>query len=225
VSSTPGISSSQPASPPRRGRFITLEGGEGAGKTTQIGLLEEHLRGSGHDVMTTREPGGTPGAEQIRGLVTNGPVDRWHPMTELLLMMAARSDHVERVLRPSLTAGFWVISDRFHDSSRVYQGLAGGLGLDVVDRLHEPLLVGTLPDLTLVLDLPVETGLARRHAGGGAGRFEAKDHAFHETVRKGFLELSRREPRRIRVVDATLPVAAVARQIRDAVDALEAGTG
>ena len=147
-----------------RGRFITLEGGEGAGKTTQLRRLVDYLGRAGQNVRATREPGGTQGAEEIRTLVTGGKVDRWHPMTELLLMMAARSDHIERVIRPSLARGEWVVSDRFHDSSRVYQGLAGGLGLDTVDRLHEPLLDGVLPDLTLILDLPVETGLARRKA-------------------------------------------------------------
>ena len=196
-----------------RGRFITLEGGEGAGKTTQLRRLVDYLGRAGQSVRATREPGGTPGAEEIRTLVTGGKVDRWHPMTELLLMMAARSDHIERVIRPSLARGEWVVSDRFHDSSRVYQGLAGGLGLETVDRLHEPLLDGVLPDLTLILDLPVETGLARRGNEGGGGRFEAKDRGFHEAVRQGFRELAAREPRRFAIIDASVGVDEVSRQI------------
>ncbi|MEZ5836843.1 MAG: thymidylate kinase [Geminicoccaceae bacterium] len=183
------------------------------------------LRGSGHDVMTTREPGGTPGAEQIRGLVTNGSVDRWHPMTELLLMMAARSSDRCRA-GPAAIADRGLLGDQRPVPliDRVYQGLAGGLGLDVVDRLYEPLLVGTLPDLTLVLDCPSKPAspAAMPVAVPDA---EAKDHAFHETVRKGFLELSRREPVASGCSRYDPSVAAVARQIRDAVDALEAGTG
>ncbi|MCB1834395.1 MAG: dTMP kinase [Geminicoccaceae bacterium] len=203
-----------------RGRFITLEGGEGAGKTTQLRRLVDYLGRAGQNVRATREPGGTQGAEEIRTLVTGGKVDRWHPMTELLLMMAARSDHIERVIRPSLARGEWVVSDRFHDSSRVYQGLAGGLGLETVDRLHEPLLDGVLPDLTIILDLPVETGLARRGNEGGGGRFEAKDRGFHEAVRQGFRELAAREPRRFAIIDASVGVDEVSRQIEAALETI-----
>ena len=185
-----------------RGRFITVEGGEGVGKSTQIRLLAERLRGHGIDALVTREPGGTEGAEAIRGLIVDGPAERWRPLAELYLFLAAREDHLHRAILPALAGGRWVLCDRFADSSRVYQGIAGDLGLDLVDRLQEPLLGTHRPDLTLVLDLPVATGLARCAARGGAGRFEAKGAAYHERVREGFHLLAAREPERFAVVDA-----------------------
>ncbi len=195
------------------GRFVSFEGGEGAGKSTQIVRLAETLKDCGIDVVTTREPGGTEGAEAIRSLLVQGSTDRWHPMTELLLMMAARDDHLRRVIRPALAGGSWVLTDRFHDSSRVYQGLAGSCGLEIVDRMHEPILENTWPDLTILLDIDVDQGLARRATAGGAGRFEARQRNFHESVRQGFLTLAQREPERFRVIDATLDADAVAASI------------
>jgi dTMP kinase len=183
--------------------FITFEGGEGAGKSTQLPRLADMLRKSGQEVVATREPGGTEGAERIRDLAVAGDVDRWSPRTELLLMTAARVDHVERVIRPALERGAWVLCDRFIDSTRVYQGIAGGLGLPTVDALHDLLLPEPRPALTIVLDLPVETAAARREAAGGGGRFEAKGRAFHEKVRTGFLAIAKGEPQRVAVVDAT----------------------
>jgi dTMP kinase len=185
-----------------RGRLITFEGGEGAGKSTQIRCLAKALDEAGIDVVISREPGGTPGAEAIRALVTEGTADRWSPLTETLLFLAARQDHVERLIEPALAEGRWVLCDRFIDSTRVYQGLAGTLGLALVDRLHQVIFDRIAPDLTLLLDLPVEIGLARRSAAGHSNRFERKVEDFHQAVRKGFLELARGEVARFTVVDA-----------------------
>lgn len=185
-----------------QGRFITVEGGEGAGKSTQVRLLGDALRERGIDLLVTREPGGTEGAEAIRGLIVDGPAERWRPLAELYLFLAAREDHLHRAILPALAAGRWVLCDRFADSSRVYQGLAGELGLDLVDKLQAPLLGSCRPDLTLVLDLPVAAGLARCAARGGAARFEAKGAEYHERVREGFRLLAAREPGRFAVIDA-----------------------
>ena len=185
-----------------RGRLITFEGGEGAGKSTQIGLLEATLDEAGIDVVTTREPGGTPGAEAIRALVTEGSADRWSPLTETLLFLAARQDHVERLIEPALARGQWVLCDRFIDSTRVYQGIAGSLGLDLIDRLHDVIFDRIAPDLTLLLDLPVDVGLGRRRAAGDANRFEQKVTDFHQAVRDGFLHLAAGESERVVVIDA-----------------------
>ena len=185
-----------------RGRLITFEGGEGAGKSTQIRRLGTMLAQAGLEVVTTREPGGTPGAEAIRALVTEGTADRWSPLTETLLFLAARQDHVERLILPALDAGRWVLCDRFIDSTRVYQGIAGTLGLDLIDRLHDVIFDRIAPDLTLLLDLPMEAGLGRRRAAGEANRFERKVKDFHQAVRDGFLQLAAREPGRFAVIDA-----------------------
>ena len=201
-----------------KGRLITFEGGEGVGKSTQIQRLTERLAAVGIDVVTTREPGGTPGAEAIRSLVTEGAADRWSPLTETLLFLAARQDHVERLIEPALEKGAWVLCDRFIDSTRVYQGVAGTLGLDLVDRLHDVIFDRLSPDLTLLLDLPVSAGLARRRAAGGANRFEQKVTDFHQAVRDGFLGLATGEPGRFAVIDAAEPIeaveAAVIRQVK-----------
>jgi dTMP kinase len=207
-----------------RGRFITVEGGEGAGKSTQLRLLAERLRERGADLLLTREPGGTEGAEAIRGLIVDGPAERWRPLAELYLFLAAREDHLHRAILPALAEGRWVLCDRFADSSRVYQGIAGELGLDLVDRLQDPLLGAHRPDLTLVLDLPVATGLARCAARGGAARFEAKGTAYHERVREGFRLLAAREPERFAVVDADRPEDEVAGAIwRTVLERLDPG--
>lgn len=201
------------------GRFITFEGGEGAGKSTQSRRLADRLRACGLEVLLTREPGGTDGAEAIRELIVHGPAERWRPLSELCLFMAARDDHLHRAILPALMRGEWVICDRFADSSRVYQGYAGGLGLDLVDRLQEPLLGQDLPDLTLLLDLPVETGMARCAERGGMARFEAKGRDYHEHVRQGFLTLAGLEPDRFVVLDAAASEAEVAAAVWDAVAA------
>jgi dTMP kinase len=201
----------------RRGRLITFEGGEGAGKSTQIKRLEAAFRAVGVAVVRTREPGGTPGAEAIRALLVGGAPTRWSPLTETLLLLAARHDHVVRVIEPVLAAGRWVLCDRFIDSTRVYQGVAGALGLALIDQLHRTVFGELRPDLTLILDLPAPTGLTRRRAGAGANRFEQMDLAFHERVREGFLAIARAEPERCCVIDAVPSQDVVASRIRAAV--------
>ncbi|MHA7062400.1 dTMP kinase [Azospirillum argentinense] len=201
-----------------RGRFITLEGGEGAGKTTQIRLLADALIGWGKRVVLTREPGGSPGAEEIRGLLVSGETGRWGPVTEALLHTAARRDHLERTVWPALEAGHWVICDRFFDSTMAYQGYGLGLGRDLVATLQTTALGDFRPDLTLILDLPVEDGLARAVARrGGEDRYERMDVAFHHRLRDGFLDIAAREPERCVVVDAGHPVETVQAAILDTV--------
>ena len=201
-----------------RGRFITFEGGEGAGKSTQLKRLAERLRGLGHDVVATREPGGSPGAEAIRELVLNGAADRWSPVTETLLMYAARRDHIERVIAPALARGAWVVCDRFADSTRAYQGAAGGADPALIAALEAHVLDAARPDLTLIFDLPPQAGLARAHARGGELRFESKGLAFHERLRDGFLAIARAEPERCALIDATGSMDAVEAAVRAAVE-------
>ncbi len=201
-----------------RGCFITLEGGEGTGKSTQIGRLAAFLRSRVGEPVVTREPGGSPGAEQIRNLVVNGPPEKWSAQTETLLMYAARRDHIERVIEPALARGDWVICDRFHDSTRAYQGVAGGGDPALIRTLEDHILGRAVPDLTLVLDLPVEEGLARARARGEAeGRFEAKGPVFHEALRQAFLEIAVREPERCVVINASGSADEVAGRIAAAV--------
>ncbi len=207
--------------PPRRGRLITFEGGEGAGKSTQITRLAQWARAAGLPVEVTREPGGTPGAEAIRELLVTGAADRWQPLTETLLHLAARHDHVVRLVEPALAAGRWVLCDRFSDSTRVYQGIAGGVGLERVDALLALVLGEFRPDLTLILDVPADIGLARRAGGGEAAgaagnRYELMGQGFHDRVRHGFLAIARREPERCLVIDARDDPDAVAAAVRRA---------
>ncbi|MCG5242632.1 dTMP kinase [Azospirillum doebereinerae] len=186
-----------------KGRFITLEGGEGAGKSTQLRRLAEALAARGVDVVTTREPGGSPGAEEIRALLVSGETGRWGAVTEALLHTAARRDHLERTVWPALESGRWVLCDRFFDSTMAYQGYGLGLGRDLIAGLQATALGGFRPDLTLILDIAVETGLRRaasRH--GGEDRYERMDVGFHQRLRDGFLDIARREPERCAVIDA-----------------------
>lgn len=198
-----------------RGRFITLEGGEGAGKSTQLKLLAEALRAAGIDTVATREPGGSPGAEQIRALLVNGATARWDAMTEALMHFAARRDHLVKTVWPALDAGRWVLSDRFADSTRAYQSHGHGLDIAVVERLYADAVGSFAPDLTLILDLPVEEGLRRAAArAGGEDRYEKMDLGFHRRLRAGFLEIALREPKRCVVIDAARPIAEVQHDIR-----------
>lgn len=193
-----------------RGRFITFEGGEGAGKSTQVKRLAARLQAQGHEVVTTREPGGSPGAESIRDIVLRGDADRWSPVTETLLMYAARRDHIERVIRPALARGAWVVCDRFADSTRAYQGAAGGTDPGLISALETYILEDVRPDLTLVFDLPPEVGLERAHARAGAEmRFESKGMAFHQRLRDGFRAIAEAEPDRCAVIDASAAMDAV----------------
>jgi dTMP kinase len=188
-----------------RGRFITLEGGEGAGKTTLQAGLAIALESLGLSVVKTREPGGTPGAEAIRDLLLTGAGDRWSPLTEALLFYAARVDHIERVVEPALARGDWVICDRFADSTRAYQGAAGGVDADRLNSLHRAALGDLKPDLTLIVDLDPRDGLARTVARGeDATRFETFDDGFHDRLRAAFLALEETEPERCVVIDGNL---------------------
>lgn len=187
-----------------RGRFITFEGGEGTGKSTQLARLAARLEKVAAELVVTREPGGSQGAEQIRNLLVNGPAERWSAATETLLMYAARRDHMERLIEPALRHGAWVLCDRFHDSTRAYQGAAGGAPAALIDALESGVLEGLRPDLTLILDLAPDVGLARAMArGDGEERFETKGREFHERLRQAFLHIAAREPARCVVVDAT----------------------
>lgn len=188
-----------------KGRFVTLEGGEGVGKSTQLKALAEALRGRGLDVVETREPGGSPGAEAIRALLLEGEVERWSAGAEALLFAAARADHVERAIRPALERGAWVLCDRFVDSSLAYQGMVGGVGAEAVWRLHEIGSGGFLPDRTLLLRLEGGEAAARTRVRdiAGADRFGARDAAYHASIAAAFDALAAAEPERIRVVDAS----------------------
>jgi dTMP kinase len=186
-----------------RGLFITLEGGEGAGKSTQAQRLAARLRAAGRPTVTTREPGGSAGAEAIRALIVTGETDRWSATAETLLMYAARFDHVERVIAPALERGDTVICDRFADSTRAYQGAGGGANVALIDALEAEARVHCWPDLTLIFDLPPEEGLKRAsNRAGHETRFEAKGLAFHKRLRDAFLEIAAAEPARCRVLDA-----------------------
>src|SRR5881628_1326290 len=188
-----------------RGRFITFEGGEGTGKSTQASLLAERLRGYGLGVVLTREPGGSPGAEAIRHVILSGAAKPLGPHAEAILFAAARDDHVRQVIRPALAAGHWVISDRFADSTRIYQGALGNVDPRLIHSLERIAVGETAPDLTFVLDLPAERGLERAGRRGGANpadRFETEALEFHRKVREAYRELAEKEADRCMLIDA-----------------------
>src|SRR4051812_18099 len=195
-------------------RFITFEGGEGGGKSTQLRRLAEALRAAGEGVVTTREPGGAPGAEEIRRLLVEGEPGRWAPEAEALLHFAARAEHLDKVIRPALATQKWVLCDRFADSTLAYQGYGQGVDRDWLQQLRHRVVGATEPGLTLVLDLPVETGLGRALA---QQRYERMGSAFHARLRDGFLTIAREEPERCVVVDATRAIDAVAADVKAAV--------
>jgi len=202
------------------GCFVTFEGGEGAGKSTQLARLAAKLRSGGKDVVTTREPGGTPGAEAIRDLLVRGDVDRWTPLSEALLNFAARKDHLERLILPALTSGRWVLSDRFADSTMAYQGIAGKAGRSVIAALADMVIGDNGPDLTFMLDLPPDVGLARAAARANhENRFERKGAAFHRALRQAFLDIAADSPDRCLVIDAEQSEDLVAEQVWNAVRA------
>lgn len=202
-----------------RGKFLSIEGGEGAGKSTQVRRLADELRVRGLDVIVTREPGGSEGGEAIRELLMQGEVKRWSAHTEALLFAAARADHVEKVIQPALGIGTWVISDRFIDSSRAYQGVAGGIDDAAVLALHGFGSRGLLPDRTLVLEVPPEIGAERAAArdGAAADRFAARERAFHDDVAAAFRRFAAAEPDRVRLIDAGGDVETVAASVIEAV--------
>lgn len=200
------------------GRFITLEGGEGAGKSTQLRLLVDWLRGRGINVVQTREPGGSPGAERIRDLLVNGATDRWNPVTETLLHYAARSEHIARTIGPALAAGRWVVSDRFADSTMAYQGYGHGVAQSFVEDLRRQVAVETWPDLTIIMDIPVEEGLCRAKTRQGAEtRYEQMGVEFHHRLRQGFLAIAAAEPNRCVVIEAVSGIDEVQAAIRQVV--------
>lgn len=187
-----------------RGRFVTLEGGEGAGKSTQLKRLAAELRGRGLEVIETREPGGSPGAETIRQLLLQGDEDKWTAGAEALLFAAARGDHVAKTVKPALARGAWVLCDRFLDSSLAYQGCAGGLGLEAIRALHSVGSEGFMPDRTLLLRLPSEEAAlrARQRDGDSSDRIGGRDPAYHQKVTTAFDHLAGEDPRRFRTIDA-----------------------
>ncbi len=200
------------------GRFITFEGGEGAGKSTQVRKLAAAFEARGVPTITTREPGGSPGAEDIRKLLVNGEPGRWGALTETLLMFAARADHVARTIKPALDEGRTVICDRFTDSTYAYQGAGRGLQRETIRRIDSVVLDEFRPDLTLILDIPVTDGLRRADARAtGEGRFEKFDSAFHERLRMAFLDIAKRAAGRCVVVDASGSEDEVASAVWDAV--------
>lgn len=201
----------------KRGKFITLEGGEAAGKSTQAKRLAERLERTGVAVVVTREPGGTSVGEDVRELIMKDrPTD---PMTELLLFAAARAEHVTSVIRPALDDGTWVISDRFIDSTRVYQGKLYGLEPEFIAQLERYTVAPDYPDLTLILDLPASAAIERAQLRGTLSRYDAERIETHETLRKGFLEIATEEPKRCVLIDASLSVSSVETAVWQAVSA------
>ena len=200
------------------GRLITFEGGEGAGKSTQVSILVERLRNAGRQAIATREPGGSPAAEDIRDTLLSGKVKQFGPFAEALLFSIARADHIDTVISDSLARGQWVVCDRFLDSTRAYQGATGGVPAPVISALERLTLHGVMPNLTIVLDIPVEEGLARMARRRGApDRFESQDISQHERIRKAFLDIAEEESGRCVVIDARKPEALVAEDVWEAV--------
>ncbi len=202
-----------------QGRFITLEGGEGTGKSTQARRLAMRLRTAGLEVVLTREPGGSEGAEALRELVLEGGADRWSAVSETLLMYAARRDHLEKLIRPALQRGAWVVCDRFFDSTRAYQGSGGGAPDTLIASLEQDVVGEDRPDLTLVLDLPAEIGLQRAGARTALDRIESRGEGFHRRLRDAFLQIAANEPRRCLVIDAGPEPEVVAEAVWAAVQA------
>jgi len=205
-----------------RGRFITFEGGEGTGKSTQMALLKTALETGGFKVLSTREPGGSPGGEDIRNLLVNGDTHRWEPLSEALLNYAARHEHLQKVILPALNDGTWVVCDRFADSTMAYQGYGHGMDREIIRRLHRLVVGETAPDLTLIFDMPVEIGLSRARerevkTGEGEDRYERMGGEFHTRLREGFLDIAKKEPTRCEVIDASGDIDTVARAVQNAV--------
>jgi dTMP kinase len=198
----------------RKSLFITLEGGEGCGKSTQISLLADSFAASGLSCIKTREPGGSPGAEALRQLLVSGEVDSWDPVSETLLFYAARKNHLERTILPALRSSTHVLCDRFADSTRVYQGIGKGLSLEFIDRLHSLTLGNFAPDITFILDIDPEIGLKRAASRrGDETRFESMPLDFHRQIRAGFLSIAQQEPGRCVVIDAAQSKESVYRAI------------
>jgi dTMP kinase len=204
------------------GRFITFEGGEGAGKTTQVDLLSTYLENKGIRVVRTREPGGTPVAEDIRNILVHGAGDKLDPLTEVLLIFAARNEHVRKVIRPALARGDWVICDRFYDSTVAYQGYGQKYNLEIIETIKHMVVADFQPDMTFYLQLPVEEGLRRAAARDGTqqGRFESLELHFHQAMIEGFDNIAANNPQRVRTVDARQDIAEIQREIRNLIQGL-----
>ena len=198
-------------------KFISFEGGEGAGKSTQIQRLAAYIESCGKPVCTTREPGGSIGAEEIRGLLVEGDADRWDSTTETLLLAAARRSHMNDLITPALDNGDWVLCDRSIDSTRAYQGYGQGLDLALIAQLQEIAVGNFSPDLTILLDISVEDGLARAASRGGAARYEQMDISMHLRIREGFLKMAAAEPDRFVIVDAGQSIDAVSVEIKNCI--------
>ena len=202
------------------GKFITFEGGEGSGKSTQVTRLLEWLEDRGIDAIRTREPGGAPSGEVIRRLLVEGDTDRWQPVTEILLHYAARTEHLSRTVVPALEAGTWVVSDRFADSTFAYQGYGHGFDQDVINQIHTACVGDLSPDLTLILDISVETGLSRaQDRDQGEDRYERMGRDFHKRVRAGFLDIATKDSARCKVINAEQTVEDVFSDIQSVVNA------
>jgi len=199
-----------------RGRFISLEGGEGVGKSTQLAALAEALAAQGIEVVVTREPGGSEGAERIRELLLTGSEERWSAEAEALLFAAARADHVDKIIRPAIVAGKWVLSDRFVDSSLAYQGGAGGLGIDTVRAINAFGIGGLFPDRTLVLALAEGGARARERDNEGSDRIGGRPATYHQKVDLAFRQIASEEPERVRIIDAAGSPAEVTGRLLDA---------
>jgi dTMP kinase len=202
------------------GRFITFEGGEGSGKSTQAGILANRLARAGRQVLATREPGGSPAAEEIREALLSGKIWQFGPFAEALLFSVARGDHVENTIREALLDGKWVVCDRFLDSTRAYQGATAGVPKSLINALERLTVGGLLPDITFVLDIHAEEGLQRaaeRRGGGTPDRFESQELMLHERVRRAFLDIAEEEPDRCIVIDASQPEAMVAEDVWEVV--------
>lgn len=223
MSAEPPLGSARGQEKGRLGRFITFEGGEGAGKSTQMRRLQERLAEQGIEAIATREPGGSPHAETLREALLGGRAASLGPLGEAILFSAARIDHLDRLIKPALARGAWVICDRFADSTRAYQGARGGVDPRLIALLERVSLLGTTPDLTVILDLPPEVGLERaarrRRHDEIADRFEREDMAFHEGLRQAYLDIAASEPGRCCVVNAMLPEKEVAQAIWHIVEA------
>ena len=202
------------------GRFITFEGGEGSGKSTQAGILANRLTRAGREVFATREPGGSPAAEEIRDALLSGRVWQFGPFAEALLFSVARADHIEHAIAQALAEGNWVVCDRFLDSTRAYQGATAGVPKSVINALERLTVGNLLPDITFILDIPAEQGLSRaaeRRSGNAPDRFESQELMLHERVRRAFLDISEEEPERCVVIDASQPEAMVAEDVWEVV--------
>jgi len=200
-----------------RGIFITMEGPDGAGKTTQIEALSAYLREQGYEVLITREPGGTAISEAVRGILLDPAYKEMKPETELLLYASARAQLVGEVIGPAVDAGKAVISDRFVDSSVVYQGIARGLGVETVYEVNRPAIGAYMPDVTILLDLPAEVGIARKKNQAELDRMEQESLEFHKKVAEGYRTLAKRDPERIQTIDATLPIDTICDMIKSKV--------